>query len=91
MDLQAAKHHPGALSFLAIRNPRSQIYAEAPLRRLLGPFLSDCGASTPRFPIPHFHPSTRVHGSGVLKNSRRARGVLKRPRSVSALLFLTPF
>ena len=30
-----------------------------PLRRLLGPFLSDYGASTPRLPIPHFHPSTR--------------------------------
>ena len=29
--------------------------------------------------------------SGVLKNCRRARGVLKRPRSVSAMLFLTPF
>jgi hypothetical protein len=81
MDLQAAKHHPGASSFLAIRNPRSQIYAEAPLRRLLGPSQRLRWAS-----IPRFHPSTRR----VLKNRRRARGVLKRPRSVSALRFLTP-
>ena len=74
------------------RGPRlPSFHPSRPLRRLLGPFPLDYGASTPRHPIPHFHPSTRVHGSGVLKNSRRARGVLKRPRSASALLFLTPF
>jgi len=45
MDLQAAKHHPGAPSFLAIGNPRSQIYAEAPLRRTGDPFPLQRGAS----------------------------------------------
>jgi hypothetical protein len=41
----------------------------------------------PRPPASKF----RNPESGVLKNGRRARGVLKRPRSVSAMLFLTPF
>jgi hypothetical protein len=39
--------------------------------------------SPPNPPLPPIH-------RRVLKNRRRARGVLKRPRSVSALRFLTP-
>ena len=74
------------------------------LRRTGDPFLIDCGASPflhptatphprpPHRPLPHFPTSKfRNPESGVLKNCRRARGVLKRPRSVSAMLFLTPF
>jgi hypothetical protein len=104
MDLQAAKHHLGAPSFLAVRIAFVNAHSIPPLRRLLDPFPLQRWASTsihrtqhsrppcshppdPRIPASKF----RNPESGVLKNCRRARGVLKRPRSVSAMLFLTPF
>jgi hypothetical protein len=87
------------------RGPRFRnLMRKPPLRRLLDPFPLQRWASTsihrtqhsrppcshppdPRIPASKF----RNPESGVLKNCRRARGVLKRPRSVSAMLFLTPF
>jgi hypothetical protein len=55
-----------------------------------GPSVPPPPAPTLRIPRPTAS-KFRNPESGVLKNCRRARGVLKRPRSVSAMLFLTPF
>ena len=86
MDLQAAKHHPGAPSFLAIGNPRSQIYAEAPLRRTGDPFLIDCEASISIHQTRYFAIS-----GGSLKNRSRSAGAGTSPRkALRRKRFLTP-
>jgi len=64
------------------RHPYPSIGPTIPVSVLRYPYLLPSGSTASKFRNPE---------SGVLKNCRRARGVLKRPRSVSAMLFLTPF
>lgn len=79
MDLQAAKHHPGASSFLAVRNPRSQIYAEAPIRRTGDPFQLQQSTSSILHPTRYFAIS-----GGPSKNAAVAGGVSPPERSGDA-------
>jgi len=76
MDLQAAKHHPGASSFLAVRNPRSQIYAEAAIRRTGDPFPLQQSTSSILHPTRYF----AIQNRGFSKMAAERGGVLKRPQ-----------
>ena len=75
MDLQAAKHHPGAPSFLAVRIAFVNAHSISPLRRTGDPFPLDCEASISIHPTRYFAIS-----GGSLKNRSRSVGAGTSPR-----------